>query len=256
MLKKILPTTNFEKTNLVVFSDSKTRELKFENLNLYTKELSELRKTYRDKIIEENTKIVTNMVSHYYYHDEKYLFDNIGKSPRIIDAAIKISGYLYNDKKGKKYFSTSDTMKFKKAMDDMIDSYTQFISMVVKIHNELNAVFDLINNDEDTYKKTQMVNYTVELNKLVESGKFSDPDKISILKQFNDIRNIVLHEDARMFMMMFKIDQIRAMITCIRICKVLMRQLILENFPKIELGIDKGVLQYNGGLMLKSGFIE
>ena len=63
-------------------------------------------------------------------------------------------------------------------------------------------------------------------------------------------------EDARMFMMMFKIDQIRAMITCIRICKVLMRQLILENFPKIELGIDKGVLQYNGGLMLKSGFIE
>ena len=56
--------------------------------------------------------------------------------------------------------------------------------------------------------------------------------------------------------MMFKIDQIRAMITCIRICKVLMRQLILENFPKIELGIDKGVLQYNGGLMLKSGFIE
>ena len=99
MLKKILPTTNFEKTNLVVFSDSKTRELKFENLNLYTKELSELRKTYRDKIIEENTKIVTNMVSHYYYHDEKYLFDNIGKSPRIIDAAIKISGYLYKDQK-------------------------------------------------------------------------------------------------------------------------------------------------------------
>ena len=47
MLKKILPTTNFEKTNLVVFSDSKTRELKFENLNLYTKELSELRKTYK-----------------------------------------------------------------------------------------------------------------------------------------------------------------------------------------------------------------
>ena len=77
MLKKILPTTNFEKTNLVVFSDSKTRELKFENLNLYTKELSELRKTYRDRIIEENTKIITNMVSHYYYHDEKYLFDNI-----------------------------------------------------------------------------------------------------------------------------------------------------------------------------------
>ena len=209
-------------------------------------------KIYRDKIIEENTKIVTNMVSHYYYHDEKYLFDNIGKSPRIIDAAVKISGYLYKDQK---YFSTPDTIKFKKSMDDMIDSYTQFISMVVKIHNELNAVFDLINNDEDTYKKTQMVNYTVELNKLVESGKLSDPDKISILKQFNDIRNIVLHEDARMFMMMFKIDQIRAMITCIRICKVLMRQLILENFPKIELGIDKGVLQYNGGLMLKSGFI-
>ena len=137
MLKKILPTTNFEKTNLVVFSDSKTRELKFENLNLYTKELSELRKTYRDRIIEENTKIITNMVSHYYYHDEKYLFDNIGKSPRIIDAAIKISGYLYKDQKR---FSTSDTMKFKKAVDDMIDSYTQFISMVVKIHNELNAV--------------------------------------------------------------------------------------------------------------------
>ena len=81
-------------------------------------------------------------------------------------------------------------------------------------------------------------------------------DAVDFLKQFNDIRNIVLHEDARMFMMMFKIDQIRAMITCIRICKVIMRQLILEIFPKIELGIDKGVLQYNGGLMLKSGFIE
>ena len=79
MLKKILPTTNFEKTNLVVFSDSKTRELKFENLNLYTKELYELRKTYRDRIIEENTKIVTNMVSHYYYHDEKYLLTILEK---------------------------------------------------------------------------------------------------------------------------------------------------------------------------------
>ena len=97
--------------------------LKFENLNLYTKELSELRKTYRDKIIEENTKIVTNMVSHYYYHDEKYLFDNIGKSPRIIDAAIKISGYLYKDQKR---FSTPDTMKFKKAMDDMINLRSRY----------------------------------------------------------------------------------------------------------------------------------
>ena len=27
------------------------------------------------------------------------------------------------------------------------------------------------------------------------------------------------------------------------------------NFSK-QLGIDKGILQYNGGLMLKSGFIE
>ena len=141
-------------------------------------------------------------------------------------------------------------------MDDLIEAYQYLVSTVVKIHNELNMCFDIINNEEKTYTREQMVNYTATLNKLIDAGKISDINTISILRQFNDIRNIVLHEDARMFMMMFKIDQIRAMITCIRICKVLMRQLILENFPKIELGIDKGVLQYNGGLMLKSGFIE
>ena len=31
---------------------------------------------------------------------------------------------------------------------------------------------------------------------------------------------------------------------------------IITGLLLIELGIDKGVLQYNGGLMLKSGFIE
>ena len=58
---------------------------------------------------------------------------------------------------------------------------------MAKTYTELNAVFDLINNDEDTYKKTQMVNYTVELNKLVESGKFTNvkaiPTNGEILQQ-------------------------------------------------------------------------
>ena len=251
MLKKILPITAFEKTNLNVLFDKKNNTVIFENLDLYTKELQELRKTYRNKIVEDNVIIVTNMVSHYYYHDEKYLFDNIGRAPRIIDAAINVSGLLYKDRR---VFTTKETLRYKKCMDDLIEAYQYLVSTVVKIHNELNMCFDIINNEEETYTREQMVNYTITLNKLIDAGKISDVNTISILRQFNDIRNMILHEDARLFSITFKIDEIRAIINCIRICKVIFKRLVMEFQPYIMKAVDLNMLVNNQRLLLKGNF--
>ena len=51
--------------------------------------------------------------------------------------------------------------------EERLDCIFAFNDMKIVNHiNENNFdKCDLINNDEDTYKKTQMVNYTVELNK-------------------------------------------------------------------------------------------
>lgn len=224
MGRSLMEKNQYSKTKLdVILTKSKDENLEFVNLDEFCIELTNTRNYCREMIGDVTTQTISMLYSHYGFHSEYYLYTNIGKLPSIIDLAIELSSIQYGTIKSPK--------KIMDALNRIVPAHEYLISYVTKLHNEINVMLDLINSDEP-YKRNQMVNYTAELNKAIGKGLITDKSMISILKQFNDIRNLILHEEGRNLFHIFKVEHVRSIVQCFRICRVIIKRIVVDNHDK------------------------
>ena len=90
----------------------------------------------------------------------------------------------------------NETQKFKRVAKDLSlldEQLDKFITNIQLIHSLCNIIFDVLNTDGN-YERKQMVNFLAELDG-IKNKKMIGQDSFELFKQFNDIRNMILHEN-------------------------------------------------------------
>ena len=101
---------------------------------------------------------------------------------------------------------------------------------IQNLHNSCNLMFDILNTKE-SYVRKQMINYNGELEKLKEAGIVT-PNIYSIYRQFNDIRNIFIHEDYYSIIIMLNLEDLINIINLLKMIENANVQMIQRNCQK------------------------
>lgn len=121
--------------------------------------------------------------------------------------------------------------KFKFNMDPLNTFIGEFILHIQSSHNVCNILFDILNTKND-YKRNQMVNFNKELEKIKES-KLIDEGIYTIYKQFNDIRNMFLHEDYMSLIIMLNVEELEKIVKLLKLVELANIFLMRTHYNKI-----------------------
>lgn len=129
----------------------------------------------------------------------------------LLDEFIKFKKFMYKQQKG-------IPIKSKMNMDSITFSSGEFILHIQHNHNVCNILFDILNTETD-YKRDQMVNFNIELQKINQS-KLIDINIYNIYKQFNDIRNMFIHEDYMSLILPLKVEELQKIIQLLKLVEL------------------------------------
>lgn len=129
----------------------------------------------------------------------------------LLDEFIKFKKFMYKQQKG-------ISVKSKMSMDPISFSSGEFILHIQHNHNICNILFDILNTETD-YKRNQMVNFNNELQK-VNQNKLIDINIYNIYKQFNDIRNMLIHEDYMALILSLKVEELQKIIQLLKLVEL------------------------------------
>ena len=113
----------------------------------------------------------------------------------------------------------NETQKFKRVAKDLSlldEQLDKFITNIQLVHSLCNIIFDVLNTEEK-YERKQMVNFLTELDGIKNKTMISQ-DSFELFKQFNDIRNMILHENGLAILIELNIED---MINLIHMVKVI-----------------------------------
>ena len=186
IIDNILPSNmNFEDYNSDMFNIRKKIKL-----NLDKKVLALVVDYYRTSLTTTSLNIL--------YKWEK----------NLIKEFVKFKTVKYKQMKG-------SATKSKINMDPITNFSGEFILHIQHNHNICNILFDILNTKND-YKRNQMVNFNSELEKINQS-KLIDINIYNIYKQFNDIRNMFIHEDYMSLILSLKVEELQKIIQLLKL---------------------------------------
>lgn len=159
---------------------------------------------------------------------------------KAIEVSKPITNFWYDEKLienftiYKKFFyknlKTEVPKKDKNEIGKLYNSVDDMILHIQNLHNSCNLMFDILNTKE-SYVRKQMINYNGELEKLKEAGIVT-PNIYSIYRQFNDIRNIFIHEDYYSIIIMLNLEDLINIINLLKMIENANVQMIQRNCQK------------------------
>ena len=179
------------------------------NFEEYESDMFKIRK----KIKRNLDKKVLILVINYYITSLTSTSKNIRYTweKNLLDEFIKFKNFIYKRQKG-----VSTKSKFN--MDPITHFSGEFILHIQYNHNICNILFDILNTETD-YKRNQMVNFNTELQKINQS-ELIDTNIYNIYKQFNDIRNMFIHEDYMALILSLKVEELQKIIQLLKLVEL------------------------------------
>lgn len=116
-----------------------------------------------------------------------------------------------------------------KSVDEQLD---KFITHIQLIHSSSNIIFDILNN-KGKYKRKQMVNFLVELEG-IKNKNMIDQDLYELFKQFNDTRNMILHENGLSLLIELNVEDLVNLIKVLKIVEFSVLSLARINCYEIK----------------------
>ena len=165
----------------------------------------------------------------------------------LLKEFIKFKTIMYKQMKG-------SAIKSKINMDPITNFSGEFILHIQHNHNICNILFDILNTKND-YKRNQMVNFNIELEKINQS-KLIDINIYNIYKQFNDIRNMFIHEDYMSLILSLKVEELQKIIQLLKLVELSNIHLMRIHKDKISLIIKNFVEDNDGDLLRKINMAE
>lgn len=165
----------------------------------------------------------------------------------LLNEFVKFKTFMHKQMKG-------SAKKSKINMDPITNFSGEFILHLQHNHNICNILFDILNTKTD-YKRNQMVNFNTELEKINQS-KLIDINIYNIYKQFNDIRNMFIHEDYMSLILSLKVEELQKIIQLLKLVELSNIYLMRIHKDKISLIIKNFVSKDDDGLLRKINMAE
>ena len=129
----------------------------------------------------------------------------------------------------------NETEKFKRVAKDLSlldEQLDKFITNIQLVHSLCNIIFDVLNTEEK-YERKQMVNFLTELDG-IKNKKMISQDSFELFKQFNDIRNMILHENGLAILIELNIEDMINLMHMVKVIEFSVLSLIRIHCYKIK----------------------
>lgn len=180
----------------------------------------EFSKTFNSKILEIRKKmkisIPKQMVAFFASYFDRAL--NLSRNQGNFQYPFEKNLLKYFTAYKRSMSKANETQKFKQVAKDLSlldEQLDKFITNIQLVHSLCNIIFDVLNT-EGRYERKQMVNFLAELD-CIKNKKMISQDSFELFKQFNDIRNMILHENGLAILVELNIED---MVNLIHIVKV------------------------------------
>ena len=239
---KFIQNRQYNFSNQLVIDNILPSNINFED---YNSDLFNIRKKIK---LDLDKKVLTLIVDYYLTsltctsHNISYKWEK-----NLLNEFVKFKTFMYKQMKG-------SAKKSKINMDPITNFSGEFILHIQHNHNICNILFDILNTETD-YKRDQMVNFNTELQKINQS-ELIDTNIYNIYKQFNDIRNMFIHEDYMSLILSLKVEELQKIIQLLKLVEMSNIYLMRMHKDKISLIIKEFIDENNDGILRKINTAE
>lgn len=234
---KFIQTRQYKLSNQLAIDSILPQDMVFED---YNSDMFNIRK----KIRSDLDKKVLALIIDYYMTSLTITSQNIlyKWEKNLLKEFVNFKTLIYKQQKG-------NVLKSKINMNRITDVSGEFILHIQHNHNICNILFDILNTKSD-YKRNQMVNFNNELEKINQS-KLIDINIYNIYKQFNDIRNMFIHEDYMSLILSLKVEELQKIIQLLKLVELSNIHLMRIHNSKISLVIKNFIVDTDCDLQRK-----
>ena len=239
---KFIQKRQYKFSNQLVIDNILPPDMNFED---YNSDMFNIRKKIK---LDLDKKVLALIVDYYLTsltctsHNILYKWEK-----NLLKEFIKFKTIMYKQMKG-------SAIKSKINMDPITNFSGEFILHIQHNHNICNILFDILNTKND-YKRNQMVNFNIELEK-INQRKLIDINIYNIYKQFNDIRNMFIHEDYMSLILSLKVEELQKIIQLLKLVEMSNIYLMRMHKDKISLIIKEFIDENNDGILRKINTAE
>lgn len=195
-------------------------------------------KIFEDKIINVRKRIKENLQE----QTIEFIVNFYGKAVRMVTISkdikfdfekdlikyfIEYKSIMYNDDKYEKLNNKRRNL----LMLNLHQKIDEVITYIIYLHNITNILFNMINFYKlptDKYVRNPMINFLKEL-ELIADKKLIDGYLCDTYKQFNDIRNMFLHEDYFTLFLKLNVEDLKDILKLLKIIDYANSRILLIN---------------------------